>query len=88
MTETTKQQPFRVKSASFHYFIEGPGGRQFGDPFTWPEHAQDLAENLNEAFRLGVEHEQRKVNAEDIPKPCIGAACDGTCDELSCDGDK
>ena len=101
---TEKQEPYRADLRGPAIVVRGSvlTGFTFYGPFPTIEEAikwcitgtlagvsgiDDCVVCLLES-RLGFEHEQRNATAEDISKPCIGAACDGTCDELSCDGDK
>lgn len=61
MTETPA---FKVieREAGLWYCIHGPSGIRVGGAFGERDGAEVHAAMLNESFRLGVEHEQRKAN--------------------------
>lgn len=61
-----EQVPFLVDVAfgGTCYFVVGPGGRQFGDPFTCESDARKLAKLLNEAFVLGEQWTMTRSESE------------------------
>lgn len=81
-----KGVPHEQKSVELFNAIRRIDGKYGGDFFDWRAGGDgDNGEHL--MYLLDI-HFNPSGKPPRKPRPCIGAACDGDCDDLSCDADK